>query len=431
MRSSLFALLGGLSVVGCTSTLPSPNPSVVEKEIVQSTLKELCAAVLNIQGLHSEGNSSVRGQHLSPNDGWIAEIETSLRTDFEAAVNPSATLIGPILPAALVPKGGTAGSYNAAVGGTMDQTATTLRDNKHYLVVQALMNDPEVCPPAGTPLYNAYFEEGAEYQSRGKYLSGKLGIRDWLYNGVVAQNFDSLINPTTQILQGPPVSEPKIKFISAKSAEELSAPCADCPRPIKPISSAILTQGSTINLPIAFKDPKGLKLSYDVKVSPPDGGAAPNWIRFSPDYQNLIVGPVPATATFSNIVVTATNTNSQKNAETIAIIIAATPKATTWGPTYSATFTFIIKANGLFGPSFTLDRVKGGAANLFSMTRTETNFVNMALTAVGVPLIEYNAAGALVAGATPGNVDFVNAAVRRLDDALLRLNLLSLSNPPP
>jgi hypothetical protein len=49
-------------------------------------------------------------------------------------------------------------------------------------------------------------------------------------------------------------------------------------------------------------------------------------------------------------------------------------------PTLAATFTFIIKGSAHLGPSFTLDRVKGGSSTLLSSMRTETNDVAITLT---------------------------------------------------
>jgi len=49
-------------------------------------------------------------------------------------------------------------------------------------------------------------------------------------------------------------------------------------------------------------------------------------------------------------------------------------------PTIGETITFTIKATGTLGPSFALTRVSGGSNTLFSATRTDNNYVNIALT---------------------------------------------------
>jgi hypothetical protein len=122
-----------LLFLGCATTPPRPNPNVAERAIVQSILGELCRAVINIQGLSARGNSAAINEHFSANEGWLALIETSLRTDIEGTVSPSATLLGPIIPGLLVPKGGTAGSYNASAGAIFDQIATTFETEKDML----------------------------------------------------------------------------------------------------------------------------------------------------------------------------------------------------------------------------------------------------------------------------------------------------------
>jgi hypothetical protein len=438
-------------LAGCTSTPPKPNPTVVEREIVKSVLKELCVAVLNIQGGYAAGDPNLVREHLKANDGWIAEIETNLKTDEEASANPSATLVGPIIPGLLVPKGGTAGSYNLAAGGTIDQTATTLRDNKHYLVVQSLLADPELCPPTGTPAYNAYYNENAAYRSDGKFLTGKLGIYDWLYNGLSAHNFNSLIDPTTLVVQGPSVAEPTPRHQAGYLAPRFGhmAPnllagqiaiqglatklggCVDCPRPTVSIPPQLWTQGSPPLSPLhfAFEDPKNLPLTYTANTEP-GNGSLPSGLIFDPQAQTLTVRSVPSDSSFTSIKITATNSNKLSGSLEFPVVIAAAPKTTTWGPTYGAQFTFLLKGSGQIGPSFTFDRSKGGVANLFSVSRTETNYVNIALTAVGVPLLENypssNGSGTQISLAAASNPDAINAALDRLEQTLLKLNLSNI-----
>jgi hypothetical protein len=464
MRYALFAFTISFGLLGCVSNPPAPNPSVVENEIIRSSVTELCAAILNVQGAAQAGYLGVQREHFTANDGWIAEVETSLRTDLEAVISPSATLMGPILPASLVGKGGSAGTYNAAVGGSMDQTATIIRDNKHYLVVESLLQDQELCFPKDTPLYHVYHDDIAEYQNEGKYLTGRLGIRAWLFNGVRAQNFNSLINPQTQVVQGPSqpeaqrvpreirfgTSQPKVlktipppPFTQGATYKKLSiAVFADPNLPPKPLSysvKTVTTKGSD-PLPQGVCDPSSLNTdNFTINNDPP------SWIKINAITGELTVGPVPGSSSggsgqpgnsaFDGIIVTATN-GIKSNSVCFSVTIVPAPKATTWGPTYSATFQFIIKANGQIGPSFTTNNAKGGVASLFSTTRTETNFINIALTATGVPLItqEPPAGRLAIAGqhgiATSDNVDAINAAVRRLDDALLRLNLSNVLNQP-
>lgn len=449
-----------LPLLGCATSPPDPNPTVVEREIVKSVLSELCATVLNIRGLAAHQNTAAMNEHFGPNDGWIAAIETNLRTDLEGSVNPSLALLGPIVPGLLVAKGATAGSFNATAGGTIDQTATTLRDNKRYLVIDALLADPVLCPPKNTPAYMAYYDEGAEYRNEGKYLAGKLGLREWLWHGVAAQDFESLIRPTTLVVQGPEQVDSltvtqrqpggfvykqfnttakttgrnfNITILPNVESETKPAPQ---PKPCIVAQTGDQTSypGGQIDFTLpenTFTDPNnGGQLKYSV------GTGKPYWLSFDPKTRRF-TGTVPTANqnTFSVTVTATNNTNNLGCTETVNIIINPIPKTTSWGPTYSATFTFIIKATGQAGPAYTIDRAKAGAATLFSLSRTETNYVNIALTSTGVPLLEVNPTNkgmrtTLLGAVNSSNVDAVDKAVGRLDTALLQLNLSHVFSLP-
>jgi hypothetical protein len=456
MRVLFFCLTFAIGLGGCSASPPQPNPTVVEREVVKSILKELCVSVLRIQGGFAAGDPNLQHEHLAANDGWIAAIETSLKTDEEASANPSATLLGPIIPGGLVPKGATAGTYNAAVGGTIDQTATTLRDNKHYLVIQSLLNDEEVCPPKGTDYYNAFFYKNAEYVTDGKYLTGKLGLYPWLYNGLSAHGFDALIDPTTLVVQGPNVPEPTPRRLPGAFFSKTASPSSpyfvqqqlnqvpvtlapgcigpdpDCPKPTSQITRQIWTQGFPgPTLSFNFTDPKNAyPLTYSAMTEPGDKATLPPWIIFDPNKKTVTIQAVPSgDPGFTTIRILATNKNKITGYLDIPFVIVSAPKATTWGPTYGATFTFLLKGSAQLGPSFSFDRSKGGAANLFSISRTETNYVNVALTSVGVPLIENYPKPNTITSAAVSSPDAINAAVDRLNETLLRLNLSNVFPP--
>jgi hypothetical protein len=116
-------------------------------------------------------------------------------------------------------------------------------------------------------------------------------------------------------------------------------------------------------------------------------------------------------------------------------------------PTLAATFTFIIKGSAHLGPSFTLDRVKGGSATLLSSMRTETNDVAITLTPSRVE--QFVVAGRGTGGAPPPDAagaprtPLVRGPVRvrryvqtdasladalyRLDQALLKMQINALT----
>ena len=160
----------------------------------------------------------------------------------------------------------------------------------------------------------------------------------------------------------------------------------------------------------------------------------------SSDGNKLTINAAPIPATVSGkIKVTITATDpSKKHPATVSfnLTVFPAPKATVFAPTYSATFTFIIKATGQVGPAFTLDRAKGGGPTFFSASRTETNYVNIALTATGVPLVEVDRDGTVIGAAEPkrlgsqGYVDAVDKAIKRLDDSLLKLNISQIRLVP-
>jgi hypothetical protein len=458
MKLRSVALLLTFILAGCATTPPRPNPSVVEREIVKSVLQEVCAAVINIQGLRAKGDPAAGNEHFTANNGWMAAIETSLKTDVEASGSPSFTLLGPFLPAQLVGKGGTAGSYNASVGGTLDQTASVLRDDKRYIVLDTLLKDDELCPPANSPQYLAYYEDQASYQSRGKYLAGTLGIRDWLYNAVAAQDFRSIAGPRTTVAEGPLqndiTTKPAIRDLTINDRLSADLFSSDVKKNCQPNDPITVTKGAlpdwylvqgqqvsnySLNNPFMFCE--GLdKLTYSLSVPVTGPNPLPLVLTTSPDKKKFIFNSTTVPATISGTLkatITATDALKKRSAvATFDISVYPAPKATAFAPTYSATFTFTIKATGQLGPAFTLDRVKGGGTTFFSGSRTETSYVNIVMTATGVPLVEVNPDGSVVgrgnakAIGAPGYVDAVDKAIKRLDDALLNLNISKIRLTP-
>jgi hypothetical protein len=112
-------------------------------------------------------------------------------------------------------------------------------------------------------------------------------------------------------------------------------------------------------------------------------------------------------------------------------------------PTLGATFTFIIKGSAHVGPSVTLDHTKGGSSSLLSVTRTETNDVNVALTpsapeptlvlttvpgrAPGHGLFRFQQPGpTVVTTVQQSRVQSLNDALSRLDAEIINLQLSAL-----
>jgi hypothetical protein len=461
-----------LILSACATTLPGPNPTVVEKDIIRSTLNELCAAILYIRSeakRHPAAGTNRIFNQFEDNEGWIASVQVNLQTDVEASLAPSATLTGPILPGLLVPKGGGAGTFSAGIGGTLfDQTSTVLRQNTHYAVIATLLNDEVLCPTSERLAYS----QGL-YENHDKYLTGQLGIEGWLGNAVAAQEFTSLINPTTQfaiVKPNPPADETKklaeipniavnkngfpveysVKthsfnfFQAAKkpiTCPNVEDPDDKSPELMKQIPDQKLVAGQKYDLPLDFSDPKQLPLKFSATF---DGAALPKWITIDPRAGRLFgTAPDPIKGTHV-IEATATNSLGLSECETFAVSVVpppppppVSPSKETWGPSYSGTFKFILKGSGQAGPLFSTDKSKGGSTTLFSMTRTETNFVLIALTATGVNLLELpNETSGGGVGVKPLNTlsDSETRSIldgfQRLNDQMLRAQLSHISGSP-
>jgi hypothetical protein len=124
-----------------------------------------------------------------------------------------------------------------------------------------------------------------------------------------------------------------------------------------------------------------------------------------------------------------------KNGQTVDSKLAATaPTPPNLGaqqsPTISGTFTFTIKSTGTIGPSFTLTRVSGGNANLFTAARTDNSYVTVALTAAYYcPMSTSIPAPATCSptNAREPNADQLSSAISRLDTAILSQNLAKIA----
>jgi hypothetical protein len=220
---------------------------------------------------------------------------------------------------------------------------------------------------------------------------------------------------------------------------QVATPCPRCPFVDAGIPDLVWRQLDPINyvLPIdAFMDRNKLPLKYQARRE--NGAPLPSWLSFDAGTRKF-GGVFPVTVQAIRIKVIATN-SEKLSAETIMNVTTLPPTPQTQpskeppitsGPTYTGTFTFLTKGSGQLGPSFSMDRAKGGAANLFSLSRTETNYVNIVLTAAGVPLqLAKSNTGKTIAGVVaPGNAVAINTAIQRLDLSLQQLNLSHIIQP--
>jgi hypothetical protein len=110
------------------------------------------------------------------------------------------------------------------------------------------------------------------------------------------------------------------------------------------------------------------------------------------------------------------------------VLAAAAVNNSSSSPVISTTLTFTIKAAGNIGPSFVTTRVSGGSGSFLSLTRTDSNYVNISLTPIG----PYSRADQEPIGPEtlePPDPGLTAAAVTRLENALLNLNLQRLLTP--
>jgi len=205
-------------------------------------------------------NSEVyRANFIPADEYWVAEVDLQLKTDAEASASPSFTLIGPINSGIGLLPGRTPGSYNAAVGGMFDQTATLQRDEKIYVDINLLMQ--HWAPPnreafRKTPKQFILADPvDCEHPSEGTYLEGTLGIKPWLQRAMQAYQFGRYIEPTDEATaSGKPILKTTITDVYPANASPASAPIAiiipDLSDPAHASKPAV--KGSTVTLGATF-----------------------------------------------------------------------------------------------------------------------------------------------------------------------------------
>jgi hypothetical protein len=93
--------IAAVVLAGRASAPPTPNPAVVLREIVQTILGGLRRVVLTIRGHAADGARAATSSRFASDDGWLALIETNLKTGTQKNASLSATLIGATLTASL------------------------------------------------------------------------------------------------------------------------------------------------------------------------------------------------------------------------------------------------------------------------------------------------------------------------------------------
>jgi hypothetical protein len=340
-RHYLLTAIAALCLSGCTTSPPRPNAAVNAEQITYAVISEFYCAVRNLK--------SQRLQVFNQQDQWILAVELNLSAAIEGSVSPSVSLLGPLNAAKALPTGQTANGFTVALGATLDQTRTNARDYKVYIDVNHLMNEPD--PPATKPSDDPNFPtsdwksvassligpvkcETQEPNSFRTYLAGNLGIEDWL-GPIYYTQFN-----TRQFAPAP----------AAKSTSVALGP-------------SVIRQGGTPNRTRFVR----LSVNQDFRIA--QDQSAPSASQSSSsglteDQQKLV---------------TETAKEAAKEFAT-TLLAGATGGGGGQSPTIGVTFTFTIKSGGNIGPAFTLTRVSGGSNSFFSLTRTDTNYVNLVLT---------------------------------------------------
>jgi len=427
-RFALGAIAGLCLLAGCTTDLPRPNATVNVGAITYAILTELYCASIELPGV--AGNPSI-----ASGDNWVAEIDMNLSAQIEASANPVVSLLGPFNLARAVPGGGTVGSFTAAFSGGVDQTRTNLREYKIYINLKTLTKGD-----AATKVPNwQQFAEAHNWlvncdnpNAGGTYLQGRLGIKDWLAPAIATQEDTILFAP----LNAPP-----------------AAPVA-APTPAPTITDVFPSSGpagTPINITGANLSPT-LSVTFNCREENSCNASRAATILSSSTPTNLVVKPPPGFGAGTVDVVVQTKAGyatSQFTYTATHNLRADTKVASTGGsqggqatgsqqsPSIGGTFTFNIKATATFGPSFVLSRVSGGASNLFSVIRTDDNYVIFALTpATYCPIIPGSPAGVKAGcptaggGGQPPSTSDLSAAFYRLDSTITNLSITKIVVSP-
>jgi hypothetical protein len=396
---------------GCSTHLPEPNATVNVEAITYAILTELYCASIQLPG--NDGNP-----YFGSNDNWVGVVDLNLSASIEASANPSVSLLGPFNPSrAVAPNGGTTGTFTSVFSSSIDETRTNLREYKMYIKLPALIKNWRQFAAA-----HAWPVDCFHPNAGGTFLQGRLDLKGWLAPAVRVQeaviDFE-VLNPPAGSSAGAPA--PTISDIYPKNG---------------PARTSVNITGANLptkNFTVFFGN-KSVP-SADVKV--PDTSGTLITVKAPPP---AAPGPVPVTVvTKAGTTATALSPFTYTNESAFAAAAGTGgggggASGSSQSPTVSGTFTFQIKTTGTIGPSFTLTRVSGGANNLLTASRTDNNYVNIALTPatycpIASPVVPVTVpAECALKTATAGVIPSgdLQIATQRLENALLNLNLSHL-----
>jgi len=395
-RSGLCAITGIVCLAGCATYLPGTNATVNVDAITFAILTELYCAAKDIPSGDFPGGD--KEPYFGSNDKWIALIDMTLSASIQGAANPALSLLGPFNFPKGVPVGGSAGTFTTAIGGSFDETRTKLQEHKLYISMRQLVNGTRETLEKGvkrSPREEPNWEDFARKNgwpvdcnapnAGGTYLQGQLGLKEWLTSAALIQNatvrFAPLNAPPEQTAAAPKITniypstglttggqlvtitgenlvvdpdEDEVWFgkLKATILRKTDEKNPSKPPSILVVRTPAVSGAGTVDVVVKTKG--GYAEGKFTFTNPPnaplaDNPLSPSDARPTLDHRFPPVGPTSGPAAQS--------------------------------PVVSGTFTFIIKSSASIGPAFTLSRVSGGSSSLFTMTRTDNNFVNIVMSA--------------------------------------------------
>jgi hypothetical protein len=463
-RIALATIVGLFSLVGCTTHLPEPNATINVEAITFAILTELYCATSELK----DKNDFV---YFASDDNWVVAIDMFLSAQIEASANPAVSLLGPYNLARAVPFGGSVGSFTSVFSGSFDETATNLREYKIFINLKYLLNGnplPKVGappppktsspPPPFVPKWETYAEQRhwpvrcANPNAGGTYLQGRLGLKEWLAPAVNTQEATIGFAPLSAPASPPAPTPPTISDIfpsRGPTAGGYPVQITGTNFPTQPDPTQVVVLFGGKRVPIATtKDPhtgelKPIMTATTITVLAPAANLDKTGSVVGGPVVDVVVNMKAGTATskfiYDDLHPLPRDTKDRElRADELASMLAAASPSSSSGasqsPSLSGQFTFIIKSTGTIGPSFTLSRVSGGSNNLFTMVRTDNNYVNIALTPAtycplspSIPGGSCPTAGTKNSGSPTG--DAMQSAFDRLDSALLNLNLSHIQQP--
>ena len=423
--------------------------------ITFAILTELYCAASDLKGSEKGSENQL---YFASDDYWVAAIDMYLSAQIEASANPAVSLLGPFNLAKAAPVGGTVGSFTSVLSGSVDETRTNMHEYKIYVYVRRLVEGyTDTATKKSVPNWKTFAEQNRwpvhceNPNAGGTFLQGQLGLEDWLAPAVRTQEASVGYAPLDAPPAPPPTPPPPAPTITdvfPKTGSNNQAITITGTN-LDKVTTVILSS-PTITQTIAKSDFTATGTTIKFHPPAPTGGSLPKPV----DVTVMTDKGATATAASAFTYVPAPATAAPANQEPLTQPPTPAPSqsgSAAQSPTISGTFTFTIKSTGTIGPSFTLTRVSGGGASLFTAARTDTNFVVIALTAAYYcPLSTLLPAPPTCAPTTttkttrtmqttlmtqiaqphePPNVDQLSAAIYRLDAAILNQNIAKIANP--